>query len=414
MMRALTNRGPFVASLLLAGCSEFAVAPAPEGPVSAAPTVEHLSAHVPTFDISADAGAFADMLARFEDDVEIEAAVSLHRGGREVFTAAPAEIQVKGNGSAGFALKSLGVKLEDARDNRDRRTLDAPALLPGHRLDEVRSFRLRNGGNDFLHTLLKDLGYARMVAASDLAVVPYYGEPAAAFVNGEFYGLLNLRTEGNANGLSRVTGIRKRDLLLAEVNFVPDAAEAQAFEVKEGDPAVFAQFEAAIRDADHAAAMSMVDEASFIDFVLVHTVFGIGDWPWNNVRVYGETGGPLRFMAFDFDLAAERHRDEGLLFHIREGAPNYLTDLFDLAYDDDDFRERFWTRRDELFERGALAPERLRENFETLAETYAPVIEHQIATYGHPESRAAWYLKLESYVEAYAQRYRLLERKRRE
>lgn len=404
-----------VAVLLgLAACSDFETVPAEAPTPLPPPSPAQLAAHVPTFDIAADPAAFAEMMGRYGEDIEIDAAVSMWRDGRAVLSAEPAEIQIRGNASAGFALKSLGVKLDDAFDNADGELMRVPRLLAGHSLAELRNFRLRNGGNDFTFTLLKDLGYARMVAASDLAVVPYYGEPAAAFVNGAFYGLLNLRTEGNANGLSRLLGTRKRDLVIAEVNNVDGATEAQAFEVKDGNEAVFRDLERAIRDGDREAAMSMVDERSLIDFTLVHTVFAVADWPWNNVKVYGERGGRLKFMAFDFDLATERHADEGLLFHVRERKPNYISDLFALAYEDDGFRERFWDRRDALLASEALAPERLRENFESLAAAYAAIIDHQIATYGYPTSRAAWYLRLERYVEQYEARYHIIERERRE
>ena len=411
---------PLLSALALAAvaalpsaCSDFGTVPTETPAPLPPPTPATLAAHVPTFDIAVDAAAFADMMARYEEDVELEAAVTMWRGGTEVLTAAPAEIQIRGNASAAFPLKSLGVKLDDAFDNSSRALLEVPTVSGGHSLDELRNFRLRNGGNDFLGTLLKDLAYARMVAASDLRVVPVYGETAAALVNGEFYGLVNLRTEGNANGLSRLLDIRKRDIVLAEINLAEGATEAQPFEVKDGDERIFRRLEAAIRGGDRAAAMALVDEGSFVDFVLVHAIFAHGDWPDNNVKAYGEAGGRLRFMAFDFDLAATQHINRGLLYHIRGAQPNYVSQLFDLAYEDEGFRERFWVRRDELLSAGALRPERLRENFEVLAKTYAPIIDYQTAAYGHPEGRAAWYLRLERYVEDYAARYRVIERKDR-
>ena len=362
---------------------------------------------MPTYEIDVDAAAFRDMLARYTEDIELPARVTLRRGARVAIAAAPAEIQVKGNFSAAFPLKSLGIKLDDEVDNADGLVLDCPDLLDGHSLARVRSLRLRNGGNDFTGTLLKDLAYARLVAGSDLAVVPYYGEPAAAFVNGEFYGLLNARSEGNANGLSRLLGVRKRDLDLAELD------DAPRFGVKEGDGEVFARLERALRDGDRAAAMRLVDEESFTDFLLTGALFAVWDWPYKNVRLYAVRGGALRFFAFDFDVASERHVERPLLTHIRDRPDNLITDLFELAYADPGFRDRFWARRDALVDGGALAPRRLRGHFEALAERYAPVIDHQTAAYGHPVSRAAWYLRMERHVEQYEHRYAVFAREKR-
>ena len=365
----------------------------------ARPTPEALAEYLPVFEIEADDAALAEMLARVTEDIEIPATLSLRRGGGEVLRGVSCEIQVKGSASVYNPAVSLGVKLDGDRDNRDARFLSVPRLLGGHDVSRLRSVRLRNGGQDFSGTLVKDLAYARMLAETNAAVLPVYGEPACAFLNGAFYGLLNLRTETNANGVSRLTGIRKRDLLIAEVDTGAD------FDIRDGDPAPFRQLEADLRAGNRAAAMAAIDEESFADYLLIGSLFAVRDWPYRNTKVYGVAGAPLRFMAYDFDGAAEIRLDFGLARHLERAPDNPISRLFTLAMTDAGFRDRLWARQRALLASGALHPDRFRAIYADLVRAYDPVIAYQIAAYGQPGSRAEWSLNVETNIQAYARRY---------
>lgn len=393
-----------LAALAGTACTRFETG-GPDAPAvalaEATPAI--LSDYVPTFELRVDEAAFADMLARFDEDVEVPLDVSMWRDGERVLAPRPAEVQVKGNFSATFALKPLGIKLDDAVDNPAGRLFRVPALLPGQRLDRLKSLRLRNGGNDFTGTLLKDLAYGRVVAASGLDVVAVYGEPAAAFVNGDFYGLLNLRSEGNGHGVSRLLGVDKDRLALAELD------EAPQFDVKDGDPERFRALERAIRAGDVAYLRDAIDASSFIDFAIVGTVFAAWDWPWKNVRLFSVDGAPFRFVVYDFDLACERHLDEPPVHHLRDREENLISRAFEVLYADAGFRERLHARYLEVLDADLLHPGRLESAFRELAATYEPVIALQTQRYGFPEGRGVWYLKLQEYLEAYQRRYDYLQ-----
>ena len=385
---------------LLAGCSSFDG----EVPTGPPPEAVALSEYLPTFAVSADAAAFADMSERYLEDVKIDARVTEWRGGELVLDDARARIQIKGAYSAAFPLKPLGIRLRDAVDNADGRVISPPTLLPGHSLARVRAFRLRNGGNAFTTTLVKDLAYARLLAASPgLNVLPVYGEPAAVYVNDDFYGLVNLRSETNGRAVADLLGVDRDRLQLAELD------ELDTFEVKEGDPAYFRELETAIAAGDLESLARSVDEASFVDFVLVGTMFAVWDWPWKNVRVYAVDGGPLRFIVYDFDLASVQHVDLGPVEHMRQRRPNPIGRLFEVLYADEGFRERFEARYAQLLDDGTLAPERLRSQVTALAEVLRPVISLQTERHGYPESLPGWELDLERVVEDYEERYVRLE-----
>jgi hypothetical protein len=44
-----------------------------------------------------------------------------------------------------------------------------------------------------------------------------YAEQTVVFVNNKFLGIMNLRTEANTNGMSRLYGVSKSDITLAKI-----------------------------------------------------------------------------------------------------------------------------------------------------------------------------------------------------
>lgn len=363
-------------------------------------SAEEMSAFVPTASITVDDGAFARMVASPAEDIEIPATLTLWRAGRSVVNDKDVELQIKGGLSAGLPSKSLGVKFDRAFRNRDNDFMIVPHLDPAHRLERIKSFRLRNGGSSFETTLIKDLAYARMVAASDLEVVCMYGEPAATYVNGRFYALQNLRTENNLNGLSRLLDIDEDRLGVAAVDDSMDELD-----VKGGDEAMWRQLEGDVARGDTAAVLAAVDQRGFADFIIAGAFFATQDWPWRNVRLYRVDGGPVGFVLYDFDFAGQAFTNRSPYAYIERGRDGLIRRMFMLCYGDASFRDLLEHRYDNLRESGQLSPARLREVVEPLVEAYESVIGYQVAKYGFPESRAAWFVGLEALIGDYALRY---------
>ena len=386
-----------LAGLLLAACTEYAdLDPRPTPPLTPA----EMSALVPTAEIAVADTAFARMVARPREDIEIPATLTLWRGGQAVCAGENVELQIKGNFSAGLPAKALGVKFDRAFRNDADDFLRVPRLREGHSLRRIKSFRLRNGGSAFATTLLKDLAYARMVIASDLDVLALYGEPAATYVNGAFYSLHNLRTENNENGVSRLLDVDEDRLGIVAV----DAAEAP-LEIKGGEAGFWRKLEGYVDDGDAAAALAAVDARSFADFLVAGMVFATQDWPWRNVRMYAVDEGPVRFVLYDFDFAGQAYSNRAPLAYLDRGPDGFVKRLYELCYRDADFRALLERRYAEVVDSGQLSDARLREELTSLAAVVDPVIAYQIARYGQPASVAAWYVDLEATVGDYALRY---------
>ena len=142
---------------------------------------------------------------------------NLYRDKQLVIANEAVELSIKGGFSTRFPLKSLGIKFEKKYDNTDRSLIHPKQLLPHHNIDEIKAIRLRNSGSDFRNTMLKDLSMTQLAINANLDIDLTYGTPALVYVNEEFYGLMNLRTEANTNGMAGLNGVKKSAITLAKI-----------------------------------------------------------------------------------------------------------------------------------------------------------------------------------------------------
>ena len=69
-----------------------------------------------------------------------------------------------------------------------------------------------------LKFICKDLSYTKLAINAGLNLDLTYGEQTVVFVNNDFLGVMNLRTEANAYGVSRLYGVSENEITLAKIN----------------------------------------------------------------------------------------------------------------------------------------------------------------------------------------------------
>lgn len=167
---------------------------------------------------------------------------------------------------------------------------------------------LRNSGNDFQKTMFKDAAAQAVVQRLNIETQGY--QPVVTFINGEYWGLLNLREHFDVDFFSEKYGIPEKDIELVENNAVI-----------EGDPAHWKQVMAFFgksdlrREESYRQAGSLIDIDSFIDHQIANIFMGNVDWPHNNVKAWryrgdsaqytskGVLDGRWRWLQYDADLA---------------------------------------------------------------------------------------------------------------
>jgi len=160
----------------------------------------------------------------------------------------------------------------------------------------VKQLLLRNAGNDWSLAMLRDPVGQSLMGDIGLDTQPY--RPVHVFLNGEYYGIHNLRQRANEHFLSAKTGIPDDQIDLVASNFDAlsgDHAGALAFIrwialQDASDPAFEEELE------------RRMDVDNFLDYIIGETCIDNFDWPNNNVRFWKERQPEARWRWMPFDL----------------------------------------------------------------------------------------------------------------
>jgi len=268
-----------------------------------------------------------------------------------------AGIRVQGGSTRYLPNKSMRIYARDLYDNKDM--FDYP-IFPGllkpnssETLMHFKSFILRNSGNDSKKTYFRDGMLQDLVSHLGFDTQAY--RPAIVFINGEYWGIYNIREDYNDwyitthydIDMSEVAILEERDArvevgvpednihYLKMVQFINESVDAGTID----DPGVYEYIN------------TLMDIDNFIDYFASQIFVLNNDWPQNNIRfwrlrtevyqpdaIYGHDG-RWRWMMFDTDLG----------FALWGQSPDYNTldrseernKLFSLLLKNNEFKYQF-------------------------------------------------------------------------
>jgi len=366
-------------------------------------TPHNIVTNLKVVNIVVNQNEFDEMYTKYEEDIEVEGLFNLYENGVIKIADEKIELQVKGSWSASFPLKSLGIKFDDAFSNTNNVLLDCQPM-PMHSLSKLKSVRLRNSGNDFKFSMVKDICYTQVAIDAGLNFEVMYTEQMVVFVNDQFLGLMNLRSESNEHGLSRLFGVKKSNITMAKVTAMG------GLEKRNGDIARIDLLLNAIDNGNMSYIKDEIDVASFIDYVIFESQIGNKDWPHNNASFYAIDNNPFRFVLFDLDQAAMLNLDEEPGSIIEGKWDNPITKLYNLLYEDEVFKLAYDERYTEILNMEATSA----DNFTTIVNNYQKnfdlLMPTQIDKYKYPQSLTTWYLNLEQLKLKYEYRLNSLKK----
>lgn len=197
----------------------------------------------------------------------------------------------------------------------------------GTELAEYDSFVLRNGGNDSVvnnsaqnerTSLIRD-GMAALIAnssCSNLDSMAY--RPVVVFLNGQYYGILNMREHENDNYIANVYDIEDKEnitVISSELNTENGTRYDGSWffykqdEGPEGELDKFINVLKNIKEGKYSydQASRYIDMDNFIEYCAINLFICNTDWPHNNVRVWKYADGKYKFMLRDADLGMARY-----------------------------------------------------------------------------------------------------------
>lgn len=362
------------------------------------PTFSVIDTDLPLINITTDKKDFDQLLAQPNVDIEIGGIFTMYRDKAAVIATKAIELSIKGGFSTKFSLKSLGVKFEKKYDNRNRSLINPKQVLPYHRIDKIKAIRLRNSGSDFRNTMLKDLSMTQLAINAGLDIDLTYGEPTLVYINEKFYGLMNLRTEANTNGMAGLNNVKKSEITLAKIT-------TQEFIKKDGDFDRIDRFVTAINQQDIAYIKTELDINSFIDYMVFESYLGNTDWPHNNARFYAVNDAPFRFVLFDLDKVAwlSIHKSPLAIIDNKQ-KKNILSDLFFLLYSEEAFQQEFWSRYQLLLEKEVFSSTKLKTIVDHNIQQIEAIMPLQIARHNSPNSMMQWQVELDKLLLLFQER----------
>jgi len=302
-------------------------------------------------------------------------------------------IRLHGGWSRAHPLKSLRLY---ARARYGESDFSYP-FFPDNQYNSFRRLILRNSGNDYYSTYFRDATIQKIVAHLNFDTQSY--QPAIVYLNGEYWGIHNIRERFDKHYLERVYGIDPESIDLLENNANADEGDADHYNAMLG----FIQGNSLSVSSNYEYVKTQMDVRSFIDYQIANIFAANTDWPGNNIKYWRlRTGqyqpnapighdGRWRWLLYDTDfgfgfIGAVNHNT--LQFATDPNGPSWpnpswSTFLFRRLLENESFKLDFINRFADLLNT-AFRPSRMVSIINELKQTLQPDISEQLHRWKSP------------------------------
>ncbi len=308
--------------------------------------------------------------------------------------------RIHGNFSRSYPMKSIRLY---SRSDYGTSRFEYP-IFEDQPVQRYNRFILRNSGQDFESLMLRDAVSQQFFRSLDVETQDY--RPAVKFLNGEFWGIFNIREFFNRHYFDRVHGIDrdKLDYLVFEFNSSPS--------VNDGDRDFYNEMldfavENDLSDADAFNEIStMLDTDDFIDQLVINIYSSNNDWPASNQRIYrkrtdftpgaGTKDGRFRWLINDLDRSFGLFNPASHNNLQRMFTDSWYNVLFQVLLENDEFKDSFINRHAD-FMHSYLKPEHAHQIIDAAAERIEAMIPLHVERWQYPTSVSSWEGRVNSF-----------------
>ena len=296
-------------------------------------------------------------------------------------------VRIQGDFSRAQPMKSLRLYSQPASGVS---SFDYP-LFATKPISNFQRLVLRNGGNDFWLTLLRD--EVIQLGAPPTVLNQAY-RPVAVFVNGEFWGLHNLRERIDEYFLNNNTGVDINNVDLLEINdptVEVDAGDAANWNTLVG----FVQTATLSSPADYATLQTLIDLPNFTDYILMNVWADNEDWPSKNVRVWRPHGAGGRWQWISYGAEASlgfpswSDVNFDTLEFLTSDAATEIPLLLRKLLENPNYRTDFARRATGLIN-GTYSADSVLRRIDALEAGMQTIMPEHIARWQYPDSMSTW------------------------
>ena len=327
--------------------------------------------------------------ANFWQDWERDVHFSFYEPTGELGVALDAGVKIFGAWSRANDQRSLSIF---ARGRYGFSKLKYP-LFPSLDYDSFESIVLRNAGNDWTNSNMRDVMATSLMDGSGLETQAF--RPAVVYLNGEYWGFYNIREKVNEHFLDDKIDVDKSEINLLVTNG----------EVVEGSNDSYNELIDFIRgnslsiqdNFDYVA--DQIDIDNVITYMVAQIYFDNWDWPGNNIKFWNSPSTKWRWILYDTDFAFgawndQAHQKDTLSFALEENGPGWpnppwSTLLFRKLMENSRFRNQFINQFADEFN-GRFQADRVRLHVEAIANSMDPEMDRHFQRWGNGKTISEW------------------------
>jgi hypothetical protein len=293
-----------------------------------------------------------------------------------------AGVKIYGGCSRTYPQKSLAIY---ARRSYGFKSIDYPIFseLP---FDSYEAIVLRNSGDDYYSSFMRDGLMHSIVNELDLETQAY--RPSVVFLNGEYWGIHNIREKINEDYLAQHHDIDPNNIDFLEKNKIVISGDANNYNnmlefLTNNDMSLSENF-------DYIETQMDVD--NFIAYTLSQIYFDNTDWPGNNIKYWrSKDNGKWRWILYDTDFgfgfkSAQNYKNNTLEYATAEnGQENankpWATFLIRKLLKNDSFKQKFISTYAD-YTNSIFKSENVISKIEDISENIKPEIPNHIEKWG--------------------------------
>lgn len=258
---------------------------------------------------------------------------------------------------------------------------------------------LRNSGQDWLRSNMKDMTLTSLMRGSGLDFQEH--NPVATYLNGEYWGMYNMREKNNEEMLSSKHGFDADELTILQSNA----------EIVEGDNVEYNALVSYVQNTDLSSNLNFsyveqrIDLVNYALYQAANIFFNNTDWPGNNIKFWKSPSSKWRWVMYDTDFgfgpwwATNNYYNNTLNFALDPDCgcgwpnPSWSTLLFRRMVTNINFRNQFINRyADELNTR--FLPEQVKSHIDNIRATIQSEIPAHYQRWGVDPSQMDYYVEV--------------------